>query len=109
MDRYLRRNNSNGNGSSIAAKTPVVELSFAVCFTLVIVSEVVAEVPSVSVTCAGAKLHVVPAGRPEQLNATGPARPHFEVTCRFRGDEVDPLVTERLPVEGESDRSTSLA
>ena len=109
MDLYLRRNNSNGNGSSIAAKTPVVELSFAVCFTLVIVSEVVAEVPSVSVTCAGAKLHVVPAGRPEQLNATGPARPHFEVTCRFSGEELEPLVTERLAVEGESVRSASLA
>jgi hypothetical protein len=109
MDLYLRRINSSGIGRNIAAKMPADKFSFAVCFTLVIVSEVVAEVPFVSVTWAGAKLHVAPAGRPEQENITGPASPHLEVTCKLRGEEVAPLVKVRLPAEGVSVRSTSLA
>jgi hypothetical protein len=75
----------------------------------VIVSEVVADEPSASVTCAGAKLHVAATGSPAQANVTGPAGPHMDVTCRPNGEELEPLVTVRLPVEGESVRVGSLA
>ena len=93
----------------MAAKRPIEERSSAVCFVLVMVSEVVAVDPFVSVTCAGAKLHEVPLGSPEQVKITGPARPHLEVTCRVSGEEMEPLVTIRFAAEVESVRAGSLA
>jgi hypothetical protein len=80
MNLNLRRQPSRGKGRSNASKIPADGFRLAFCFTLEIVSEVVADDPSVSVTCAEAKLHVAPAGKPEQVKTTAPPKPHFDET-----------------------------
>jgi hypothetical protein len=96
-------------GNTIAAKRGREGHNRAACLWSEIVSDVDADDPPVRVTFAGVKLQVVPAGRPEQLNDTVPARPHLEVTCRASGEEVAPLVTDRSAAESAIERSGSLA
>jgi len=108
-DVRLRRSHNSWSGNSTDRIPAAGESSFEVCFTVVIVSDVVAELPSESVTCAGAKLQVAPEGNPEQLNTTVPAMPHLEATCKLSGEEADPLVTVRLAAAGESTSAGSFA
>jgi hypothetical protein len=63
----------------------------AVCALVVtMVKDVLAPVPGEIVDCVGLKEQASPAGKPEQLNSTVPARPFLEVTWKFTGADVAP-------------------